>query len=82
MAAAATATGYPLLGLMWTMLILFGLVLWFWLLYVMLGDLFGRPDLGRWAKAGWTAVLILLPLLGVLAYLVARGTGMGERWTV
>ena len=79
MAMAATGTGYPLLGLVWTMLILFGLALWFWLLYVVFGDLFGRPDLRRWAKAVWTAVLILLPFLGVLAYLVAQAAGMGER---
>jgi hypothetical protein len=77
MAMAATGTGYPLLGLVWTMLIFFGLALWFWLLYVVFGDLFGRPDLSRWAKAVWTAVL--MPFFGVLAYLVAQAAGMGER---
>jgi hypothetical protein len=79
MALAAATTGYPLLGLFWTMLILFGLAAWFWLLYVVLGDLFGRPELSGWAKAVWTAVLILLPFLGVLAYLVARPGGVGGR---
>jgi hypothetical protein len=79
MVMAATVSGYPFLGLLWTMLILFGLALWFWLLYVVLGDLFGRPDLSRWAKAVWTSALILLPFLGVLAYLVAQAGGMGER---
>ncbi|WP_433275321.1 PLDc N-terminal domain-containing protein [Pseudonocardia xinjiangensis] len=74
---ATAATAYPLLGLMWTMLILFGFALWFWLVFVMFGDLFGRTDLSPLAKAGWMAVLILVPILGVLAYLVARGTGLG-----
>ena len=67
-------SGWP-----WTMLVLFGLVLWFWLLPSCFGDLVGRPDVGGWAKAVWTVVLILLPLIGVLAYLVAPGPGLGER---
>jgi hypothetical protein len=74
---ATAATAYPLLSLMWTMLILFGFALWFWLVFVMFGDLIGRTDLSPLAKAGWMAVLILVPILGVLAYLVARGTGLG-----
>ena len=74
-ATAATTTGYPWLGLFWTMLILVVVALWFGLLYVVLGDLFTRPDLGRWAKAGWTAALVLLPFVGVGAYLATRGRG-------
>jgi Phospholipase_D-nuclease N-terminal len=74
---ATADTAYPLLGLMWTMLILFGFALWFWLVFVMFGDLIGRTDLSALAKAGWMAVLILVPIVGVLAYLVARGTGLG-----
>jgi hypothetical protein len=61
------------------MLILFGLAVWFWLLYVVFGDLFSRPDLGGWAKAAWAVALILLPFLGCLAYLVTRGRRTGER---
>ncbi|OLT22283.1 hypothetical protein BJF78_07830 [Pseudonocardia sp. CNS-139] len=79
MVLAATGTGYPLLDLIWTMLVFFGLVLWFWLLFVIFGDLFGRHDVSGWAKAAWTVFLILLPFIGILVYLIAQGRGMGER---
>ena len=72
-------TEYPFLELMWTMLVFFCWIIWIWLLIVIFGDLFRRPDISGWGKAGWTVVLLLLPLLGVLIYLVAQGRHMGER---
>jgi hypothetical protein len=63
----------------WTMFIFFMWVIWIWLLFVVFADLFRRHDIGGWAKAGWTAFVILLPYLGVLVYLIAEGKGMGER---
>ncbi|RJQ92306.1 SHOCT domain-containing protein [Amycolatopsis panacis] len=72
-------TGYPFLDLVWTMLVFFGWVIWFWLLIVIFGDLFHRHDVSGWAKAGWTVGLILLPFVGVLIYLIAEGKHMGER---
>jgi hypothetical protein len=76
---AAADRDYPLLDLFWTMLLFFGFVIWVSLLFVVIGDLLKRDDVGGWAKAGWTALLIVLPILGVLVYLVAQGGGMGER---
>ena len=64
---------------MWTMLVFFCWILFFWLLFVVFGDLFRRHDIGGWGKAGWTVFVILLPFLGVLIYLIAEGKGMGER---
>jgi Phospholipase_D-nuclease N-terminal len=75
----AASTGYPFLDLIWTMLVFFGWVTWFWLLIVIFGDLFRRHDISGWAKAGWMVVLILLPFIGVLIYLIAEGRSMGER---
>jgi hypothetical protein len=72
-------SSYPLLDLIWTMIVFFGWVIWFWLLIVIFGDLFHRSDKSGWAKAGWTVVLIVLPFIGVLIYLVAEGHHMGER---
>ena len=70
---------YPLLELFWTMLLFFGFVIWVWLLFLVFGDVFRRQDIGGWAKAGWIALLIVLPVLGVLVYLIAQGNGMAER---
>jgi hypothetical protein len=70
---------YPLLNLFWTMLLLFLWVLWFFLLFKILTDIFRSHDMGGWGKAGWTVFVIVLPFLGVLVYLIARGRSMTER---
>lgn len=72
-------TAYPLLDLFWTMLVFFGFVLWFWLMFVIFGDIFRRDDIGGWGKAGWTLLIIVLPIVGSLVYLIAEGRKMGDR---
>jgi Short C-terminal domain/Phospholipase_D-nuclease N-terminal len=64
---------------MWSMLVFFAWVMFFWLLFIVFGDLFRRHDIGGWGKAGWTVFVILLPFLGILVYLIAEGRSMGER---
>lgn len=54
-------------------------VLWFMLLFRVIGDVFRDDKLSGWAKAGWTLFVCVLPYLGVLVYLIARGKGMGKR---
>ena len=66
---------------MWSMLVFFAWVLFFWMLFAVLGDLFRRHDISGWGKAGWTIFVILLPFLGIFIYLIANGRGMGERST-
>jgi len=70
---------YPFLDLMATMLVFFGWVAWFSLLFVALGDLYRRTDTSGWAKAGWTVLVIVLPILGVLLYLGVQGRHLVER---
>jgi hypothetical protein len=72
-------TDYPLLDLFWTMFLFFGFVVWFWMMFVIFGDIFRRDDIGGWGKAGWTVLIIVLPILGSLVYLIAEGRKMGER---
>jgi cytochrome P450 len=69
----------PLLDLFWTALMIFGWVLWFVLLFRVYGDLFGRDDIGGWAKAGWVVLTFVLPFLGVFLYLILQGRAMTER---
>jgi hypothetical protein len=52
---------------------------WFMSLFWIFGDLFRSKDLGGVAKTLWTLFLIILPILGMLIYLIARGGGMTER---
>jgi putative oligomerization/nucleic acid binding protein/phospholipase D-like protein len=73
------ATDYPFLDLMWTMIIFFLWILWFWLLFTVFADVFRRHDLSGWGKAAWLIFTILLPFLGVFVYLITQNVGMTER---
>jgi len=70
---------YPLLDFFWTMLMVFLFVLWIWLLIYIFMDIFRSHDMGGWAKALWVIFIVVLPWLGVLIYLIARGGSMQER---
>ncbi|SOD72471.1 putative oligomerization/nucleic acid binding protein [Jatrophihabitans sp. GAS493] len=75
----AASPDYPLLNLFWTMLEIFIWVLWLFLLIKIFTDIFRSQDLGSWGKAGWAIVILLLPFLGSLIYLIARGSSMHTR---
>ena len=57
----------------------FMLVLLFWLLIVVIGDLFRRHDIPGWGKAIWVIALIVFPYLAVFAYIITQSTAMAER---
>ena len=73
------AADYPFLNILWTMIIFFAWVAWFWILITVFADLFRRHDVGGWGKAAWVVFLIVLPFLGTLVYLIAQHDGMRER---
>jgi hypothetical protein len=58
---------------------IFIFIMWLWLLIPIGGDLFRRHDISGWGKAIWIIVLILIPYIGVLAYVISQGRGMAER---
>ena len=68
----------PLLDLFWTFLMIFLFVVWIWILVSVFVDLF-RTDMSGWFKALWVLGIILVPLLGVLAYLIVHGSDMQRR---
>ncbi|MFE2555909.1 SHOCT domain-containing protein [Streptomyces sp. NPDC059352] len=70
---------YPLLDLFWTMLWFFLWIMWLFLLFKIVSDVFRDHELSGWAKAGWLIFCLLIPFIGVLVYVIARGTGMTER---
>lgn len=69
----------PLLDLFWAMLWFYLFFAWIWLLIGTFADIFRSDDLSGVAKALWTVFVVVLPLLGVLLYLIARGGSMHER---
>jgi hypothetical protein len=72
--AAQFGTGEVFLSMMYFFLFF----IWIWLLIVVFSDVFRSHDLGGFAKAMWILFIILLPYLGVLVYLIARGGKMQE----
>jgi len=78
MSLASSSYSYPILGAFWTIFMIFLWVIWFWILITIFIDLFRSHDLSGWVKALWFIFILLLPLIGVLVYLIARGGKMHE----
>lgn len=70
---------YPLLNVFWSIFVFFLWVMWFWILITVFIDIFRSRDLSGGAKALWFIFVLLIPLVGVLVYLIARGGKMHER---
>jgi energy-coupling factor transporter transmembrane protein EcfT len=73
------AYDYPVLDIFLTILWFALFIIWIWLLIMVFVDIFRSHDLSGWAKALWVIFIIILPFLGVLVYLLARGGKMHER---
>lgn len=56
-------------------------VAWIWVVISVVSDIFASKDLNGWGKGLWMVFVILMPWLGVLAYLIIRGDSMQERFT-
>lgn len=59
--------------------IVFLFIMWIWLLISVLSDLIRRKDMSGFGKVIWIILLLVLPYLGVFAYLLTQGGGMGDR---
>lgn len=73
--AAEFGTGQVLWSLLWFFLFF----VWIMLIFTLFGDIMRSDDMGGGAKALWSVFIIFLPFLGIFAYLIVRGGGMGER---
>lgn len=72
-------TSYPLLDAFWTILWVFAFIFWIAVLVTVVFDLFRSDDISGLTKALWFLFILLLPLVGVLAYLILRGPGLAAR---
>ena len=73
------AADYPFLEVLWTMLVFFAWVAWFWLLIAIASEIFRRHDIGGGKKAVWLIFMLFVPFVGVLAYLIANNDSMTQR---
>jgi hypothetical protein len=58
---------------------IFFFIVWIWILFTILTDLFRDHELSGWWKAVWVLFLVFIPFLTALVYLIARGSGMRDR---
>ena len=77
MLAAEWGVGQVLWSIIWFSLFF----IWIYLAITVFADIFKSHDLGGVAKFLWVAFVIVMPYLGVFAYLIARGRTMGDRLT-
>jgi predicted PurR-regulated permease PerM len=73
------AYDYPVLGVFWSFLLFFFWIIWIFILFRVIFDIFRSHDMGGFAKAAWLIFVIIVPFLGVFVYLIARGRSMAER---
>lgn len=73
------AADYPFLEVLWTLLVFFLWVAWFWLLITVAVDVFRRHDIGGGKKTVWLLFMLFVPFLGVFVYLIANNDGITQR---
>ena len=59
---------------LWTMFAFFFWFMLIWMFIAVFADIFRRRDLSGGAKAGWILLIFILPLFGILIYVIARPT--------
>jgi hypothetical protein len=73
------AADYPFLDVLWTMLVFFLWVSWFWLVIIVVSDIFRRRDISGGKKTLWLLFILFVPFLGVFCYLIANSDDMARR---
>jgi hypothetical protein len=58
---------------------IFLFVIWIWILFTIITDIFRDHEMSGWAKAIWILFLVFIPFLTGLVYLIVRGSGMRDR---
>lgn len=64
---------------LWSILIFYLIFVYFMMLFRVIMDVFRRDDLSGWGKAGWFLLLLVLPLFGVLIYVIVNSRTMVSR---
>lgn len=66
-------------GFVADVLAVFIFILWFWLFITTASDLFRRRDVSGFGKVLWIILLIVLPYIGIFAYILTQGGGIADR---
>ena len=64
---------------LWSLLVIFFMITYFMMLFWVIVDIFRRHDESGGMKAVWLLVLFIIPLFGLLIYILVNGHGIAER---
>jgi len=64
---------------LWSLLIIFFMIMYFMVLFSVILDLFRNREMNGWIKALWIILLFAIPFLSLLVYIIVYGRGMAER---
>ena len=67
------------LTFLWSLIVIFFMVVYFMMLFSVIVDVFRRHDIHGGKKALWLLFILFLPLVGLIAYLIVNGHGIAER---
>jgi hypothetical protein len=70
---------YTFWDALWTIFVFFLWILWFFLLFKIIIDIFRRHDVGGGKKVVWLIFILFVPFLGAFAYIIANGDDMAKR---
>jgi type VI protein secretion system component VasK len=59
-------------SVLWAMVVFFFWFMLIWMFIAVFADIFRRNDIGGGAKAGWIILIFVIPLIGILIYMIAR----------
>jgi type VI protein secretion system component VasK len=65
--------------ILWSLLIIFFMVMYFMILFSVIIDIFRRHDMGGGMKAVWIILLLFIPFLSLIIYVIIYGQAMGQR---
>jgi len=71
--------GFTFANFLMDVLAVFVFIVWFLLLFTIVGDLFRRQDISGWGKMAWIIFMVVAPFIGVFAYLIFQGRRMADR---
>jgi predicted PurR-regulated permease PerM len=71
--------GTTFLTFLWSLIVIFFMVVYFLILFSIIVDVFRRHDIGGGKKAVWLLFILFFPLLGLLSYVIVNGHGIAQR---
>jgi hypothetical protein len=63
---------------LWSLLVIFFMVIYFLIMFQIIVDIF-RSGMSGVSKAVWLVFILILPLVGMIVYLIAHGDDMAHR---